>query len=114
MTIAELAEAAQTYFDVTGREVTVEYVLLGGVNDRPEHARQLAKVCQQMRSNVNVIPYNPVPSLRYARATKDAQGRFVETLRQRGVNVHVRRSRGLDIAAACGQLRRAGELRIEN
>jgi 23S rRNA (adenine2503-C2)-methyltransferase len=114
VTIAELVEAAQTYFDVTGREVTVEYVMLGGVNDRAEHAQQLASVCRQMRSNVNLIPYNPVPSLRYARPTKEAEARFVEVLRQRGVNVHVRRSRGLSIAAACGQLRRAGELRIEN
>ena len=106
VTLAELTSAARDYFDATGREVTLEYVLLGGVNDQPEHARQLAALSGQMRSNVNLIPYNPVPSLPYARPTGQAQRQFLGLLREQGVNTHLRRSRGLDVDAACGQLRR--------
>jgi 23S rRNA (adenine2503-C2)-methyltransferase len=107
----ELVAAARDYFDVTGREVTLEYVLLAGVNDQPQRARHLAALSKRMRSNVNLIPYNAVPSLPYARPSSDAQQAFLEVLRQRGVNSHLRRSRGLDIDAACGQLRR--EVRSE-
>src|SRR6201999_4340291 len=56
----EILSAARYYFDQTGREVTLEYILLAGVNDRPEHARQLAKICTTLRSNVNLIRYNEV------------------------------------------------------
>ena len=107
--IDELVSTARDYFDVTGREVTLEYVLLAGINDQPEHARQLASVAKSIRSNVNLIPYNPVPSLPYKRPSRDTQTGFLDLLRQRGVNAHLRRSRGTDIAAACGQLRRGIE-----
>jgi len=112
VTLDALVAAARDYFDATGREVTLEYVLLGGVNDQPEHARRLAALSKRIRSHVNLIPYNPVPSLPYARPSDEAQRVFLELLRERGVNAHLRRSRGLDIDAACGQLRR--ELRNEN
>ena len=102
-----MIEAARFYFDRTGREVTLEYILLAGVNDRPAHARELASVSKRMRSNVNLIPYNPVPSLPHNRPTDDTQAVFLGLLRERGVNAHLRRSRGRDIAAACGQLRRS-------
>lgn len=107
ISIAELTEAGRYYFEKTGREVTLEYILLGGVNDQPAQAHELVKICRQMRCNVNLIRYNPVPGLPFERPSSFAAHRFVERLRERGVNVHVRKSRGLDIDAACGQLRRS-------
>jgi 23S rRNA (adenine2503-C2)-methyltransferase len=101
-----LIEAGRYYFDQTGREVTLEYILLGGVNDLLEHALELAKVSRKMRSNINLIPYNPVAGLPYERPTKERVHQFVLKLRERGINAHVRKSRGLDIDSACGQLRR--------
>lgn len=104
--IDALVDAATYYFSRTGREITVEYVLLGGLNDQPAHARELAAVAKRMRCNVNLIRYNPVAGLGYERPTSDAAARFQQILRDRGVNTHLRRSRGLDIEGACGQLRR--------
>jgi 23S rRNA (adenine2503-C2)-methyltransferase len=106
ISIDELVDASRYYFEQTGREVTLEYVLLGGVNDGPSHARALARVADQMRCNVNLIRYNPVDGLPYRRPTSEAAAAFQSVLRDAGVNVHVRKSRGLDIDAACGQLRR--------
>lgn len=106
ITIDEITEAARWWFEKTGREVTIEYILLGGVNDQPEHATDLVRVARRMRCNVNLIRYNPVPGLPFERPTSFAAHKFVERLRERGVNVHVRKSRGIDIDAACGQLRR--------
>ncbi len=104
--LADILDAARFYFDQTGREVTLEYILLAGVNDRPEHARELAGVCRTLRSNVNLIRYNEVAGLPFGRPTAAAVVTFQEILRRAGVNAHVRRSRGRDIDAACGQLRR--------
>lgn len=106
VSIDTLVEAAQYYFERLGREITLEYILLGGVNDQVEHARALVDVAKRMRSNVNLIPYNPVDGLPYERPLDAAQERFLSTLRAAAVNTHLRRSRGLDIDAACGQLRR--------
>jgi len=107
VSIEQLIVTARDYFEKTGREVTLEYLLLGNVNDQPEHANQLVTVSRKMRCNVNLIRYNPVPGLGFERPTSFATHKFVERLRARGVNAHVRKSRGLDIDAACGQLRRA-------
>jgi len=101
-----ILDAARYYFDRTGREITLEYILLAGVNDRPEHARQLARLCKTMRANVNLIRYNEVEPLPYKRPKSQDVLAFQEILRDAGVNAHVRKSRGRDIAAACGQLRR--------
>jgi 23S rRNA (adenine2503-C2)-methyltransferase len=103
--VDQLIDAGRYYFDRTGREVTLEYILLGRLNDRPAHARELADVARRLRSNVNLIRYNQVAGLPYARPDDDDVHRFQRVLRQRGVNTHVRASRGRDIAAACGQLR---------
>jgi 23S rRNA (adenine2503-C2)-methyltransferase len=108
----EILDAARYYFERTGREVTLEYILLSGVNDQPVHARELAKVCKTLRANVNLIRYNEVEGLEFVRPKSDAVKDFQMVLRSSGVNVHVRKSRGRDIDAACGQLRRkeaAGE-----
>jgi 23S rRNA (adenine2503-C2)-methyltransferase len=105
VTIDQLVEAGRFYFECTGREITLEYILLGGLNDQPDHARQLARVAKRLRANINLIRYNEVKGLPFDRpATPDVQ-RFQAILRQAGVNTHIRASRGRDIAAACGQLR---------
>ncbi len=105
ISIAELIDAARHYFAQTKREVTLEYILLREVNDRPEHARELAGLTERLRCNVNLIRYNEVKGLPYNRPTSDDVQRFQHVLRKAGVNAHIRASRGRDIAAACGQLR---------
>ena len=101
----KLLEAGRYYFDRTGREITLEYILLGGVNDRPAHARELAEVAATLRANVNLIRYNEVSGLPDRRpGTRDVRA-FQAILRRAGINTHIRASRGRDIAAACGQLR---------
>jgi len=105
VTIEQLLAAARAYFDQTGREVTLEYILLRGVNDRPEHARELVELAHSLRGNVNLIRYNEVQGLPYQRPDDRDVLRFQEILRRAGVNAHIRASRGRDIAAACGQLR---------
>lgn len=106
VSVASLVEACEHYFNRTGREITLEYILLGGINDGEREARQLAKLVRKMRANVNLIAYNPVSGLPYQRPSTDVVRGFQEVLRNHGVNAHVRKSRGIDIDAACGQLRR--------
>jgi 23S rRNA (adenine2503-C2)-methyltransferase len=106
ISIAQLTSACRYYFDQTGREITLEYILLGGVNDGRSEAAQLARFARGLRCNVNLIRYNPVEGLPYERPTSEATAAFQRYLRDHGVNSHVRTSRGLDIDAACGQLRR--------
>jgi 23S rRNA (adenine2503-C2)-methyltransferase len=108
-TIKEILDAARYYFDQTGREITLEYILLSHVNDRPEHAKQLAAVCRSLRANVNLIRYNEVETLPFIRPESADVMQFQTILREAGVNAHVRKSRGRDIDAACGQLRRKQE-----
>jgi 23S rRNA (adenine2503-C2)-methyltransferase len=102
-------EAADVYFERTGRQVTYEYVLLSEVNDRPGDARALARLLALRRSHVNLIPYNPVPGLPFERPSADAVRRFTKILRAGGVSVTVRKTKGQQVDAACGQLRRRVE-----
>ena len=104
-TIEQLIAACTAWFNKTGREITLEYILLAGVNDQPEHAEELAVVAKKLRANINLIRYNEVQSLAFKRPETDDVHRFQHVLRERGINVHIRASRGRDIAAACGQLR---------
>ena len=104
--IAELIDACSHYFKITGREVTLEYVLLDEVNMQARHADGLAKIAKRLRANVNLLRYNPVADLPYRRPASEATYEFQRRLRERGVNAHVRSSRGRDVDAACGQLRR--------
>ena len=106
VSIDSLIEAGKYYFEVTGREVTLEYILLGGINDSIEHAEALAKIAQKIRSHINLLAYNPVEGMPYERPSNSACVRFLDVLRAHGVNAHIRKSRGLDIDGACGQLRR--------
>jgi 23S rRNA (adenine2503-C2)-methyltransferase len=104
--LSEILDAARYYFDQTGREVTLEYILLAGVNDQPAHARELARLCKSLRANVNLIRYNPVAELGFGRPDGQACVNFQSILRNEGIKAHARKSRGSDIDAACGQLRR--------
>jgi 23S rRNA (adenine2503-C2)-methyltransferase len=86
--------------------VTLEYIMLEGVNTLPEHARELAQVAKKLRANVNLIYYNEVPELAFKRPSGGTVFAFQNILRSAGVNAHIRKSRGREIAAACGQLAR--------
>jgi len=103
--IDDILKSCSVYFESTGREITLEYLLLGGVNDRSSQAKELAELCKTLRCNVNLIRYNEVSGLEFRRPEQDQVRRFQETLTKGGVNSHIRASRGRDIAAACGQLR---------
>jgi 23S rRNA (adenine2503-C2)-methyltransferase len=98
--------AADAYFQKSGRQVTFEYVLLRGVNDRPEDAQALAGLLAGRKAHVNLIPYNPVPGLPFQRPEPAAIRRFVAIVRASAVSVSVRKTKGRRIDAACGQLRR--------
>jgi 23S rRNA (adenine2503-C2)-methyltransferase len=86
------------------KRITFEYVLLGGVNDSDQDARELVKILKGIRGKVNVIPFNPHPGSSYVRPTDERIARFQGVLHDAGVQVNVRRPRGDDIQAACGQL----------
>jgi 23S rRNA (adenine2503-C2)-methyltransferase len=105
--IDAILEAADEYFHKSGRRLTFEYVLLGGINDRPEHAERLAGRLAGRTALLNIIPYNPVAGLPYESPKPDAQQRFVTILERAGIAVKVRRRKGDKIDAACGQLRRS-------
>ncbi len=103
--IAELLDACWHYIDEqNGRSVTFEYVMLDGVNDQPAHARALARLLRGHPAKVNLIPFNPFPGARYNRSPLPVIQRFRDELIQRGVLATIRRTRGDDIDAACGQL----------
>lgn len=103
--IADILAAAEEFFHSRNREVTLEYTLLAGVNDAPAQAEALANLAGRLRCNVNLIRYNPVASLPFERCDEVRTEAFAQRLHRRGVNVNVRRSRGADVDAACGQLR---------
>jgi len=105
--LSEILSAADRYFDVSGRRLTYEYVLLAGLNDAPQHAERLAQRLRGRTALVNLIPYNPVSGLPYQTPSARATQRFVEILTTSGLNVQVRERKGDRIDAACGQLRRA-------
>lgn len=101
-----ILEASDRYFEVSGRRLTFEYVLLREINDRPEHATELAVRLRGRNALVNVIPYNPVSGLPYR--TPDARDvkQFCDILQRHGIQIQVRERKGDQIDAACGQLRR--------
>jgi 23S rRNA (adenine2503-C2)-methyltransferase len=103
--IAELLDACWHYIDEqNGRSITFEYVMLDGVNDKPEHARQLARLMHGRPAKLNLIPFNVFPGTRYRRSAPAAILKFRDILNEHGVIATVRRTRGDDIDAACGQL----------
>ena len=94
------------YVAITGRRLSFEYILLGGLNDQPHHAEALARLIRGFQSHVNLIPYNPIAEEHFQRPTPEAVAAFRRQLQSRHIAVSVRASRGLDADAACGQLRR--------
>jgi 23S rRNA (adenine2503-C2)-methyltransferase len=107
--IRELLAACRRYCaDSPRSRVTFEYVMLAGVNDSVEHARELVRLLRDMPAKVNLIPFNPFPQARYQRSPRDVIDRFRTILIEAGLTTITRRTRGDDIDAACGQL--AGEV----
>ena len=102
----QLLDDCRHYVAISGRRVSFEYILLGGLNDQPHHADALAQLLRGFQSHVNLIPYNPIAEEEYQRPTPAAVDGFRRALQARHVAVSVRASRGLDADAACGQLRR--------
>jgi 23S rRNA (adenine2503-C2)-methyltransferase len=100
-----LLDECREYVKLTGRRVTFEYILLGGLNDLPEHAVELAGHLRGFQTHVNLIPYNPISEVDYQRPSPRRIQTFVEALEKQHIAVSVRRSRGLEKDAACGQLR---------
>jgi 23S rRNA (adenine2503-C2)-methyltransferase len=107
--LGPILEAADYFFQKTGRQVTFEYVLLRGLNDSTSHARELARLLRGRRAHVNLIPFNDVEGLPYRRPTDESLAGFVNELQAGGVSVKVRKRKGSAIDAACGQLRRRVE-----
>ena len=101
----ELIKVLKKYIAETNRRVTIEYVMLKDVNDSLECAQQLASLLRGMNVYVNLIPYNETNHLEFKRADKDQVLKFYDMLKQRGINVTIRREFGSNIDAACGQLR---------
>ena len=105
--LVEILAAADRYFDVSGRRLTFEYVLLAGINDQPQQAQELVALLAGRTALLNVIPYNPVAGLEYQTPSGNTINKFRDILLDGGVNVKFRQRKGDDINAACGQLRRS-------
>lgn len=104
--ISELTAACEYYAQKRGKKITLEYILIEGVNDDATLAKPLGELALRLRAKVNLIPYNRVAGLKWRRPSLEQQKRFFQALRHRGVPATLRREKGHDIAAACGQLRR--------
>jgi 23S rRNA (adenine2503-C2)-methyltransferase len=111
--IEALLDDCRHYVAITGRRVSFEYILLGGLNDQPRHAEALARLIRGFQSHVNLIPYNPIAEEEFQRPTAAAVEAFRRALQGRQIAVSVRASRGLDADAACGQLRRRLQANLE-
>ncbi len=103
--LKQLLAECREYVQITGRRVTFEYILLAGVNDRPENARELVKHLRGFQTHVNLIPYNPISEVDYQRPNQARIKQFKTILQKNKIAVSVRYSRGLSADAACGQLR---------
>ncbi len=105
--IREIKEACLHYFDKTGRRLTFEYSLVGGVNDTDEDAEELADILREVNGHVNLIPVNPIKERDYVSSTDKRVAAFKNKLEKKQINVTIRREMGRDIDGACGQLRRS-------
>jgi len=108
--VAELMDACAYYADRKKQMITFEYILIEGVNDDLSEARLLADRARGLRAKINLIPYNTVEGLPWKRPSESAQEEFLSILRDRGIAATIRREKGHDIDAACGQLRRRSSL----
>ncbi|WZP00874.1 23S rRNA (adenine(2503)-C(2))-methyltransferase RlmN [Isosphaeraceae bacterium EP7] len=107
--LTAVVEAADAYFRSSGRRVTYEYVMLRGINDRAEDASAMVGLLRARKAHVNLIPYNPVAGLPYERPSPASVRRFEGIVSAGGVSVSVRKTKGQEIDAACGQLRKRVE-----
>lgn len=105
-TIRELMDACTYYFETTGRRMTFEYSLVGGVNDTPEDAKELIALATPQHCHINLIPVNPIKERSFKEPYHETISRFKKTLELSGINATMRRELGRDIDGACGQLRR--------
>jgi 23S rRNA (adenine2503-C2)-methyltransferase len=104
--IHEVIDACKYYFDKTGRRITFEYSLVGGVNDTDEDARNLCNLVEGLNCHINLIPVNPIKERDYVESEKKDIMKFKNKLERKHINVTIRREMGRDIDGACGQLRR--------
>lgn len=109
--IRDVVKVCGDYFACTGRRITFEYALIGGVNDTPKDAQALAALVSGMNCHVNLIPVNPVKERSWVRSKPEVIAAFKDSLEKSGIPVTLRREMGKDINGACGQLRRS---RMEN
>ncbi len=105
--IDEVLEACRYYFEKTGRRLTFEYSLVGGVNDSEEDVQRLAQLVRGMNCHINLIPVNPIKERSFVQPSKAAADNFKSKLEKCGINVTIRREMGRDIGSACGQLRKS-------
>ncbi|MDO4343457.1 MAG: 23S rRNA (adenine(2503)-C(2))-methyltransferase RlmN [Eubacteriales bacterium] len=105
--LPEVMEACRVYFQKTGRRMTFEYSLVGGVNDSGEDAERLAKLLEDRNCHVNLIPVNPISERDFVPPNRQAAADFKRKLEKYGINVTIRREMGRDIGGACGQLRKS-------
>ncbi|MGN0512317.1 MAG: 23S rRNA (adenine(2503)-C(2))-methyltransferase RlmN [Lachnospiraceae bacterium] len=105
-TLEEVLDACRYYFEKTGRRLTFEYSLVGGVNDFQEDAKQLSGLLKGLNCHVNLIPVNPIKERNYRKSNREVIENFKIKLEKYGINVTIRREMGSDIDGACGQLRK--------
>ena len=103
--LAELADACRVHFDRTGRRLSLEWALIADVNDQPVDAQQLASFARSLGAHINLIPLNPTPGWPSQGSSPEQVRKFAEHLTNLGANATIRRTRGTEIDAACGQLR---------
>jgi len=103
--LAQLVAACEYYQRQKGRMITFEYILIAGVNDGPDQVKPLAALATRLHAKINLIPYNTVAGLPWKRPADDVQQAFLDALERLKVPVTLRREKGHDIDAACGQLR---------
>lgn len=108
--VEDLAEALKYWYSKTGRRVTYEYVVWDGINDRPEDIAALVQFCRHLPCKVNLIEYNPTDDPRFVKAPEALYQQYVQALERAGITAKIRRSRGKDIDAACGQLANKNEV----
>ena len=112
--LSEVLDACRYYFAQTGRRVTFEYSLVGGVNDTDEDANELCRLIRGMNCHVNLIPVNPIKERDYVQSNTQVIAAFKNKLEKNGINVTIRREMGRDIDGACGQLRKSYKERKQN
>ena len=110
--IAELTESLDYWYKMTRRKITFEYVVWKGINDKAEDIKALVGLCKRIPSKVNLIEYNAIGDDRFQQADEKTIDAYQFALNQNGVSVNVRKSRGKDIDAACGQLANKSDIAI--